>query len=340
MSDQVTLARREVWFDVASLDAALLGLRTADDVFVEVGRAARASAQDAVDAVLGFDWPASVAAVAGIRAVAPSPDLDVVASVEGHNTLNRFAVEHAVGPQLAAALGGRYLRRTAAGRDPGSPSITARIFVRGGDVVATLRLGAAPLHRRAYKQDTGPGTLHPPVAAALARLAAPQPGEQVLDPFCGDGTIAIEAALAFPAAHLAGSDIDQTRLANAERNAARAGAHVSWRRQDATRLAGGADVVVTNPPWDISVRTTGRLDAFWQRLPQLLGPSGRLAAITDADLDVPSTLTKRGVELTLATRIRLAGRVSHLMLTGPLPDAPATWRQRALAAEVVTPAGF
>src|SRR5205807_1261372 len=167
--------------------------------------------------------------------VPSNPDLDVVASVEDNDSLTRFVVEHAVGPRLAGELGGRYLRRTPAGRDAGSPGITARIFVRGGDVVATLRLGAAPLHRRAYKQNTGPGTLHPPLAAALAQLAAPAPGEHVLDPFCGDGTIAIEAALAFPDAHVDGSDIDADRLANAGRNADRAGVAVAWRRADATR---------------------------------------------------------------------------------------------------------
>jgi 23S rRNA G2445 N2-methylase RlmL len=257
-------------------------------------------------------------------------------------------VENAVGPGLAKALDGHYLERTPAGRAPGQASVTARIFVRGGDVahgreiVATIRLGAAPLHRRTYKQDTGPGTLHPPLAAALAQLAAPAPTQHVLDPFCGDGTIAIETALAFPDVNVMGSDLDPTRLANAERNADRAGVPVSWRRADATEPGAvpRVDAVITNPPWDVTVRTTGRLDAFWDRLPQLLADAGRIAAIADVDLDVPSTLEKRGFELTLATRIRLAGRISHLMLTGPLPDALSTWRQRALTAKIITPTGF
>jgi 23S rRNA G2445 N2-methylase RlmL len=348
---EITLGRREVWFTVASLDASLLGLRTADDVFVDVGRATltgRVSAPTTAEAVLAFPWTTRVAELAWIRDLPPNPGIDVVASVEGHNTLTRFAVENAAGLGLAKTLDGHYLERTPAGRAPGPTSITARIFVRGdvahgSEIVATLRLGATPLHRRAYKQDTGPGTLHPPLAAALAQLAAPEPNQHVLDPFCGDGTIAIETALAFPDVNVTGSDLDKTRLANAERNAARAKTRAAWRRQDAT--APGADptrvdAVITNPPWDVTVRTTGRLDAFWNQLPRLLTDGGRIVAVADVDLDVPSTLEKRGFELTLATRIRLAGRMSHLISTGPLPDALATWRQRAVAAKIITPTGF
>jgi 23S rRNA G2445 N2-methylase RlmL len=345
---EITLARREVWFTVASLDASLLGLRTADDVFVDVGRttlAEHATAQRVAEAVLAFPWAARVAELARIRDLPQNPGIDVVASVEGHKTLSRFAVENAFGPGLAKTLDGQYLERTPTGRAPGTASVTARIFVRGSDVVATIRLGATPLHRRTYKQDTGPGTLHPPLAAALAQLAAPVPNQQVLDPFCGDGTIAIETALAFPEAHVAGSDLDKTRLANAERNADRAGVLVSWRQADATaRTNARVDAVITNPPWDLTVRTTGRLNAFWNQLPQLLADGGRIAAIADVALDIPSTLEKRGFELTLGTQIRLAGRMSHLILAGilagPLSDALSTWRQRALTAKIITPTGF
>jgi 23S rRNA G2445 N2-methylase RlmL len=358
-ASEITLARREVWFTVASLDALLLGLRTADDAFAEMGRATltgRVTARATAETVLAFPWTTRVAELARIRDRPQNPGIDVVASIEGHKTLTRFAVENAVGPGLAGALDGHYLERTPAGRAPGTASITARIFVRAGDVargseiVATIRLGAAPLHRRAYKQDTGPGTLHPPLAAALAQLAAPKPTQHVLDPFCGDGTIAIETALAFPDAHVAGSDLDKIRLANAERNAIRAGVPVSWRRADATdtradpRADHRVDAIITNPPWDLTVRTTGRLNAFWNQLPQLLADGGRIAAIADVGLDIPSTLEKRGFELTLGTQIRLAGRMSHLILAGtlagPLSDALSTWRQRALAAKIITPTGF
>ena len=160
---------------------------------------------------------------------------------------------------LAARLGGTYLRRTAEGRQPGEPDLTVRVAVRNGAVAAALRIAARPLHRREWKLDTGPGTLHPPVAAALARLAAPEPGQTVLDPFCGDGTIAIETALAFPRRAWSGSDLDPVRLKNAARNAERAGVSVTLTQADAGRPGTGADAVITNPPWNLAVDGSGTL---------------------------------------------------------------------------------
>jgi 23S rRNA G2445 N2-methylase RlmL len=273
--------------------------------------------------------------------------LDVVAEVDGHR-FGRFAVEHAVGALLAPRLRGTYLRRTAAGREPGEPDLTVRVAVRDGAVSAAIRLADRPLHRRAWKRDTGPGTLHPPVAAALAHLADPGPGQTVLDPFCGDGTIAIETAAAYPAAHVAGSDLDPARLANAERNAARAAVAVTLTRADAGQPIGASvDAVITNPPWNLAVDGSGSLRGglgpLWRRLPALV-PDGRLVVVADAELDAPAALTRAGFAVGLSARIRLAGRVSDVVLAAPgrpvLSEALRTWRERAIAAGVVTDAGF
>lgn len=52
-----------------------------------------------------------------------------------------------------------------------------------------------PLHRRGYRLATAKAPLRPTLAAALLAAAGWRPGEPLLDPFCGSGTIAIEAAL-------------------------------------------------------------------------------------------------------------------------------------------------
>jgi hypothetical protein len=79
----------------------------------------------------------------------------------------------------------------------------------------------------------------------------------------------------------------------------------------------------------------------------LLAPDGRLCLISDADLDAPAQLQQMGYQLALATQVRLAGRVSHLLLCAPrdqrpprIPAGLASWRRRALAAGVITEAGF
>jgi tRNA (guanine6-N2)-methyltransferase len=355
----LAMSSREVSFQVPKLAPSLLGLRTVDDVFVEVGRVSGVAPSSegpaiAASRIADLDWAGALAHLGMIRAIPPHPQLDVVASLEGRRKYNRFAVENAVGEMLARRLRGSYLARTSSGRQAGEPDLVIRVFVHGTEAVTATEVAAQPLHRRGYKQQTGAGTLHPPVAAALARLADPAPAGTVADPFCGDGTIGIETALSYPATRVLASDIDEVRLGHAETNAIRAGVSLTLCQADAARLPWpdqSLDAVITNPPWNIAVDARGllrsSLDRFWRQLPRLLAPAGRLCLIADAQLDAPRQLQQRGYQLALATQVRLAGRVSHVLLCAPpeqgLPRIPAglaDWRRRALADGVITEAGF
>ncbi len=75
----------------------------------------------------------------------------------------------------------------------GAPVTIAVRFV--GDI-ATLSLDTSPepLHRRGYRKETGKAPLREDLAFALLRAARVDAATAVLDPFCGAGTIAIEAA--------------------------------------------------------------------------------------------------------------------------------------------------
>jgi 23S rRNA G2445 N2-methylase RlmL len=220
-----------------------------------------------------------------------------------------------------------------------------------------VRLTDRPLHRRAYKQAAGPGSLHPPLAAALVRLldpGGPTRPTTLADPFCGDGTIPIEAALAWPAARVLGGEIDPTRLANTRANAQRAGTAPLLCRMDAGRLPwapGGVDAVITNPPWGVGVDAGGVLRAtmapFWLDLARVLTSEGRACLVADEGLDIPAALPRFGCRAGLATRVRLAGRVSHVVLCAPtdrdrpgLPVRLEAWRLRAIEEGVVTEGGF
>jgi 16S rRNA G1207 methylase RsmC len=147
-----------------------------------------------------------------------------------------------------------------------------------------------------------------------------------------------------------GRDLDTARLENTARNAARAGVAPTLELADAgAAVPGTFDVVVTNPPWNLAVDSAGTLrrglGPFWRRLPTLLEPDGRFVAVADADLDTPSALTAAGCVLGAVSTVRLAGRLSHVVLasTGRRPELPGrlgTWRERATATGVVTSEGF
>ncbi|OYX73622.1 MAG: SAM-dependent methyltransferase [Caulobacter sp. 32-67-35] len=71
----------------------------------------------------------------------------------------------------------------------------------------------------------------------LLALAAPQPGEVIVDVGCGTGTFAIMLKRACPSARVIGVDPDENVLAIARRKAAAAGVEVEFRRAFGDELA-------------------------------------------------------------------------------------------------------
>jgi len=336
---RLRMQRREVRFDLAGSDPALLELRTVDDVLVEVGRLDGVGHTRDVPLVLAeraaaLDWSGALAAVRALRPLPERPTFDVAAGLEGKRNFNRFAVEDAAGAALAPRLAARFASRSSFGAGAAGTDLTVRVLLQGSGATLAVRLAARPLHRRAYKQAAGPGSLHPPLAAALVRIAGARAGVVCADLFCGDGTIVIEAALAGAVA--LGSDLDRERLRGAAANAERAGAAVTLVWADATDPPWrGVDALVTNPPWNVAVEAGGALAGslrdWWPRLP---GLARRVCLVANADLDASARLRAVGLAVhPHVQRVRLAGRISDVVLagtTGPqLPPGLAGWLDRA-----------
>jgi 23S rRNA G2445 N2-methylase RlmL len=356
----LALAAREVRFRPSRLDPAVCGLQTADDVFLSVGVVEGVGHRKDVlpwlaEQVRRMDWQSAVKTVGELRDLPAMRRFDVVASLVGRRNYSRYDVEDAIGAVLAVGLRARYVSRRPAAASPVQPvSLSVRVFISGDTAGIAIRLAADPLHRRSYKKDASRGTLHPPMAAVLARLLAVDPGETVLDPFCGDGTILIEAAGVAPGADIRGSDLDPARIQNAVANAERAGADVAFSVMDAGRLDlddQAVDVLVSNPPWNLAVDADGFLKdglaPFWAEAERVASASGRMGIIADAELGVPGELRRLGFQLSLVQTVRLAGRLSEIVLCTPpgrpawgLPGHISKWRNRALDAGLVTGSGF
>ena len=58
-----------------------------------------------------------------------------------------------------------------------------------------IDLSGTPLHKRGYRPETVAAPLRETLAAAVAKIARPREGVLFCDPFCGSGTIAIEASM-------------------------------------------------------------------------------------------------------------------------------------------------
>src|ERR671937_1910335 len=220
--DRIELGHRELRFTVPELVPELLELGTVDDVFevlAEVDGVTRR--RESLARLASLDLPVATT-------------FDVTASFLGKRNYNRFELEDAVAASVRAT-------RVARGG-----AVSLRVHVVGEVATVAARIGRTPLHRRAYRVATVPGSVHPPLARALALLAA----EPFVDPFCGAGTIPIEGALA--GLRTRGSDSDPAAIEAARLNAAAAEVDVPFEVADAATL-GETDCIVTNPPWGKAV---------------------------------------------------------------------------------------
>ncbi|WP_214410678.1 methyltransferase domain-containing protein [Sphaerisporangium fuscum] len=320
------LGHREVHFHAVRPDPGVVRLRTADDVFLLATRLPDiGAARTGVGRLAELAGHADVAALLEERTLCGGRSevtgVEVSASFLGRRNFNRYDVEDAVGPALARRAGVGYHSRRGGGAPP--PGLGAwRLTLDGRWATLMLRIADRPLHRRAYKVRTIPGTLHPPLAAAIARMADIRPGDRVVDPCCGAGTLLAEAALLRPDARFDGYDVDPEARTAARANVAGFPA-VAVHRADAGDLPlpdGGAHRVVCNPPWGGQVGARGLLagspSRWWAELRRILAPDG-VAVVLIPDIGGLVTAIRHGLEPVGVQRVRLSGAESYIVrLTG------------------------
>jgi len=307
----------------------LLALRSIDDVYVWVSRLtgmerARASLARLTQQLRQVDFAPAVARCAAARPLGQPPTYRVTSSHLGKRNYSRYDVEGAVEAALSAVLPWRFVPN-----DPeeGEPDLDLRVLIEDDWALIGLRLGSAPLHRRAYKVASQPGSLKAPVAYCLCLLAGLQPGDAVLDPACGAGTILIEAAALVLGGAVVGGDRDSHAIARAQENleaaglAARAGqissegAVVLYHCDvQALPLADRSiQAVVTNLPWGQQVAAEANLSQFYTHflgtIARVLAPGGRVVVLTDpADRFHAALAAMPGLLLESSFQISLFGR--------------------------------
>ncbi len=151
------------------------------------------------------------------------------------------------------------------------------------------------------------------VAYALLHVARIQAQEraELLDPFCGSGTILLEAAEVFPNLVLCGSDIDHHVIDGARENASALGCaeRLVLRQGDARALDAvfperRFDYIVTNPPYGVRFGQHLNFERFYTRVLQQfwyrLKTAGRLVLIAWKYRELV-----RAIKMTGLFRIRL-----------------------------------
>jgi putative N6-adenine-specific DNA methylase len=79
--------------------------------------------------------------------------------------------------------------------DTREPAVRIHAFLTADRLMLYLDTSGEPLFKRGYRSAAGAAPLRENLAAGILRLAGWTPGEPLLDPMCGSGTLLIEAAL-------------------------------------------------------------------------------------------------------------------------------------------------
>ncbi|WP_283136613.1 methyltransferase domain-containing protein [Rhizohabitans arisaemae] len=309
------LGHREVRFQAAP-PARWIEPRTADDVFLLAGRIpdigrVRAGLGGLAELTAALDLDSLLARRRAYGGRGRLTGVEVSASFLGRRNFNRYDAEDVIGSALARRLGVPYRSRRD-GTPPPDLDGGWRLTLDGEHATLMLRIGLRPAHRRDYKRATIPGTLHPPVAAAMAILADVLPGQRVLDPCCGAGTLLIEAERAQPLGRFQGYDLDPAALRAARVNAAGSTA-VRVGAADAGDLPladGSVDRVVANPPWGAQVRAGGRLagapERWWAEIRRVLTPTGSAVVLIPDTGDLAAAI-RYGLVPTYVQQVSLFG---------------------------------
>jgi len=170
--------------------------RLATRVLLRLGRAPYRNEQDVYEAALAVRWPEHFSEKLSIRVDvnairSPLKSLDFVTLRIKDAVCDRFRAERGRRPDV----------------DTRSPGARIQGFLDKESVTLYLDTSGEALNRRGYRQDAGEAPLKENLAAGIVRLTGWDPREPLLDPMCGSGTLAIEAAmmaLAVPPGHARG----------------------------------------------------------------------------------------------------------------------------------------
>jgi len=160
-----------------------LWLRTADRVLIEVMQFEAPDFDTLFDTVKDFDWSELL-------------PVDANFPVTGRSRLSGLtsvpAVQRSVKRSIVESL-----KREYATSELTEQGALYKVDVAMLNDVATLTIDTTgpSLHKRGYRKLTGSAPIKETLAAAMVQLSVWKPERMLVDPFCGTGTIPIEAAM-------------------------------------------------------------------------------------------------------------------------------------------------
>jgi putative N6-adenine-specific DNA methylase len=173
--------------DARTLAAANLHLTTATRVLVRLGEFHAAAFSELHTRAARLPWEHHFAGV---------PRVAVQATAHKSRLHHTGGIRERILKGLRERLGCDPVLAAADDDDDDTADDLTRIVVRLDRDRCTVSVDSSgdPLHRRGYRLALARAPLRPTLAAGILRAAGWRPGEPLLDPMCGSGTLVIEAA--------------------------------------------------------------------------------------------------------------------------------------------------
>jgi putative N6-adenine-specific DNA methylase len=205
-----TYGRVRFQADTAGLYRALMALRTADRVLLETAVFPAADFDALFEGVQAVPWADLI----------PRGKRVVIAKVRSNRS--KLSAETSIQSVAHKAVAERLCSAWRVARLPETgDAAELRVYIEKDIASILLDLCGAPLFHRGYRTEGGAAPLRETTAAALILLLGWKRKFPFYDPFCGSGTLAIEAALyAWDAAPCIGRPFALTELAIGNRETA------------------------------------------------------------------------------------------------------------------------
>ncbi len=169
--------------DWAAVCRTNLWLRTADRVLVEVQRFPAADFEALFETIKAFDYSQFIPA-------------DAKFPVVGKTRLSKLtslpAVQRSTKKALVESL--QHFHKTETLEETGE-LYKVEVALLNDEATITIDTTGDSLHKRGYRKLMGPAPIKQTLAAAMVDLTVWKPERAFVDPFCGTGTIPIEAAM-------------------------------------------------------------------------------------------------------------------------------------------------
>ncbi len=319
-----------VVFRLDEPDRSVLRLRTTEDVFLYAwGTDALSYRAQDLDRIRRWtdraNWARLLQTHHGIRPKPKGkPTYRLVVQMTGQHGYRRAdalkALSHGLAGKLPASW--RPAEENAA--------VEAWLTIHGAMAVCGLRLSDRTMRHRTYKVEHLPASLRPTVAAAMVRLADLKPGQVVLDPMCGAGTLLAEALLyarsrrtpdgePWPLTVL-GGDIEASHARAAAANLIRFG-EIRPQTWDARALPlpdEAVDRVLSNPPFGKQLASADEIGPLYREaareIDRVLRPGGRAVLIVSDVAALQEAARAVGWKVQRRVNLRVLGQRASILV--------------------------